>query len=362
MDRHPPAWYLADPCPPSPPPPDSSPPTTTPASAPRRSPPCSRPTPATSPATATTAATAAASRLRDSSRPTATSSLSSTAPPPTRWCWPSCRGAPRHPLPLAAHVDTDECGAPEFFSDGSKVAPHRGARRQGDPRRRPPPGGEALRHPLPQAQCVTFTQPPSGEPLHAGRGAGPRRHRRDSGWRCTWTAPASRTPWPPLGLTPADITWRAGVDVLCFGGTKNGLRGDEAVVLLQPLDVAGIRLPVPSSPASSPQKCALPGGRRWACCATAPGCATGRTPTGRRRRARPASLRRPSPPRRHAGATASSSACRSRCRPTPLRPRSRFYDSCAAPLPPDDPRLGHLQQAVSAFTADLRKSPRPPVH
>ena len=33
-----------------------------------------------------------------------------------------------------------------------------------------------------------------------------------------------------LGCSPADITWKAGVDVLCFGGTKNGLPVGEAVV------------------------------------------------------------------------------------------------------------------------------------
>jgi threonine aldolase len=33
-----------------------------------------------------------------------------------------------------------------------------------------------------------------------------------------------------LGLSPADLTWRAGVDVLCFGGTKMGLPVGEAVV------------------------------------------------------------------------------------------------------------------------------------
>ena len=33
-----------------------------------------------------------------------------------------------------------------------------------------------------------------------------------------------------LGCHPSDITWRAGVDVLCFGGTKNGLPVGEAVV------------------------------------------------------------------------------------------------------------------------------------
>ena len=33
-----------------------------------------------------------------------------------------------------------------------------------------------------------------------------------------------------LGCAPADLTWRAGVDVLCFGGTKNGMAVGEAVV------------------------------------------------------------------------------------------------------------------------------------
>ncbi len=34
--------------------------------------------------------------------------------------------------------------------------------------------------------------------------------------------------------SPAEMTWRAGVDVLSFGGTKNGLMGVEAVILFDP--------------------------------------------------------------------------------------------------------------------------------
>lgn len=36
------------------------------------------------------------------------------------------------------------------------------------------------------------------------------------------------------GCTPAEITWKAGVDVLSFGGTKNGLMGVEAVIFFDP--------------------------------------------------------------------------------------------------------------------------------
>jgi threonine aldolase len=32
-----------------------------------------------------------------------------------------------------------------------------------------------------------------------------------------------------LGVQPKEVTWKAGVDVLCFGGTKNGTHVGEAV-------------------------------------------------------------------------------------------------------------------------------------
>src|SRR5207253_23516 len=37
-----------------------------------------------------------------------------------------------------------------------------------------------------------------------------------------------------LGLTPKEVTWQSGVDVLCFGGTKNGIAIGEAVVFFNP--------------------------------------------------------------------------------------------------------------------------------
>jgi threonine aldolase len=37
-----------------------------------------------------------------------------------------------------------------------------------------------------------------------------------------------------LGCSPADMTWKSGVDILSFGGTKNGCMGVEAVVIFDP--------------------------------------------------------------------------------------------------------------------------------
>jgi threonine aldolase len=36
-----------------------------------------------------------------------------------------------------------------------------------------------------------------------------------------------------LGVRPKEITWQAGVEVLCFGGTKNGLAVGEAVIFFR---------------------------------------------------------------------------------------------------------------------------------
>jgi threonine aldolase len=37
-----------------------------------------------------------------------------------------------------------------------------------------------------------------------------------------------------LGCAPADITWKAGVDILSFGATKNGALAAEAIVVFDP--------------------------------------------------------------------------------------------------------------------------------
>jgi threonine aldolase len=42
-----------------------------------------------------------------------------------------------------------------------------------------------------------------------------------------------------LGCTPAELTWKAGVDVLSFGATKNGALAAEAVIFFNPAHAAG---------------------------------------------------------------------------------------------------------------------------
>ncbi len=49
-----------------------------------------------------------------------------------------------------------------------------------------------------------------------------------------WTARGLPTRIAAIGCTPAEMTWKAGVDILSFGGTKNGCLGVEAVVIFDP--------------------------------------------------------------------------------------------------------------------------------
>ena len=46
--------------------------------------------------------------------------------------------------------------------------------------------------------------------------------------------PASPTPSPRSACSPADLTWRAGVDVFSLGATKNGALSTDAIVCFDP--------------------------------------------------------------------------------------------------------------------------------
>lgn len=131
----------------------------------------------------------------------------------------------------AAHVETDECGAPEFFSNGSKllVAPSSDGKLTPEAIRELATKRQDIHYPKPRA--VTITQPTETGCLYTVEEIQAisavckeyKLHLHMDGARFA-NACAS------LGCDPAEITWKSGVDVLCFGGTKNGLAVGEAVV------------------------------------------------------------------------------------------------------------------------------------
>ena len=133
-----------------------------------------------------------------------------------------------------AHVETDECGAPEFFTGGSKLLPVAGENAKVSPAALEPVMHRGHGVHFPKIKALSVTQSTelgtiySPDELQALSGFahahGLALHMDGARFANAAAALGER------GFSPADLTWRAGVDVLCFGGTKNGLLSTEAVV------------------------------------------------------------------------------------------------------------------------------------
>ncbi len=130
-----------------------------------------------------------------------------------------------------AHVEVDECGAPEFFSGGSKLltAPSNDGKLTVDGIRAKALGRRPLHFPQPRA--VTITQSTeTGRVYTLAEIRTLSAECRDLGLRLHMDGARFANACASLDACAADVTWRAGVDVLCFGGTKNGMAAGEAVV------------------------------------------------------------------------------------------------------------------------------------
>ena len=131
----------------------------------------------------------------------------------------------------AAHIETDECGAPEFFSNGTKLltAPHRDGKLQVEDVRLLATRRKDIHYPRPRVVSIAQTTE-TGTVYRPGEVAALSAVAREQGLRLHMDGARFANAVAALGLSPADVTWRAGVDVLCFGGTKMGLPVGEAVV------------------------------------------------------------------------------------------------------------------------------------
>ena len=137
----------------------------------------------------------------------------------------------------SAHIETDECGAQEFFTGGSKVLPLAGphgklsvaavqaALERGHGFHFPKPGTLSLTQ---SSESGTVYRPDEISALaDVAHARGMRVHM--DGARFANAAAALG----PDGISPADLTWKSGVDVLSLGGTKNGMLTTEAIVFFR---------------------------------------------------------------------------------------------------------------------------------
>jgi len=137
----------------------------------------------------------------------------------------------------SSHIVTDECGAVEFFSHGARLVAIDGANGKLEP--------DAIRRTLArfekgsvhhsQALAVSLTNATElGTVYRPAEVAAIAQLARAEGLRLHMDGARFANAVASLGCSPADATWRAGVDVLSFGATKNGALGAEAVVFFDP--------------------------------------------------------------------------------------------------------------------------------
>jgi threonine aldolase len=130
-----------------------------------------------------------------------------------------------------AHVETDECGAPEFFSNGTKVLLLGGADGKIDPAAIESMVKRRTDIHYPKPRVVSITQATEVGTIYSPDeiktiGAAAER----LGLKVHMDGARFANAVAELGVAPRQITWDAGVDVLCFGGTKNGAPVGDAVV------------------------------------------------------------------------------------------------------------------------------------
>ena len=134
-----------------------------------------------------------------------------------------------------AHIESDECGAPEFFAGGTKLVALPGTNGKLDPatvREAVNKREGDLHSPKPRAlsltqttECGTVYTPQEVGALSATA--------HELGLDVHMDGARFANAIASLNVSPADVTWRAGVDALCFGATKNGAPVGEAVVFFK---------------------------------------------------------------------------------------------------------------------------------
>jgi len=130
-----------------------------------------------------------------------------------------------------AHIETSECGAPEFFMHGAKLL-----KASGEGGKLTPSAVESVVHArdelhFPRPRALSVTQVTEQGSVYSvdelvALGLTARKHSLHMHMDGARFANAVAA----LGVAPRELTWEAGVDALSFGGTKNGLSVGEAVV------------------------------------------------------------------------------------------------------------------------------------
>jgi threonine aldolase len=134
-----------------------------------------------------------------------------------------------------SHIMQDECNAPEFYTAGARLVPLAGAQGRIAPETLATALASAptgVHHAQPAAVSITqLTE--AGTAYRPDHVAAIGRICRERGLVLHMDGARFANALVGLNCSPADLTWRAGVDVLSFGATKNGALAAEAIVVFR---------------------------------------------------------------------------------------------------------------------------------
>ena len=134
-----------------------------------------------------------------------------------------------------SHINTDECGAPELFTGGAKLIPMRSSNGRID--------ASDLSETIRGSGNVHVTQPSvvsvtmsceTGTVYQLDEIKAISKIAHDNKMSMHMDGARFANALVSLDVSPAEMTWKSGVDVLTLGGTKNGCLAAEAVVFFKP--------------------------------------------------------------------------------------------------------------------------------
>jgi threonine aldolase len=142
-----------------------------------------------------------------------------------------------------AHVNEDECGAPELFSGGAKLVGIPGEGGKITPQSLAATLGAFERGRVHQVQpaALSLSQATECGTIYTlGEIAALAGIAHEAGLCVHMDGARFANALVALGCTPAEASWKAGIDALCFGATKNGALACEALIIFDPAKALGL--------------------------------------------------------------------------------------------------------------------------
>jgi threonine aldolase len=133
--------------------------------------------------------------------------------------------------PETAHIETDECGAPEFASNGSKLLLGKGKNGKLTPESIAAIVTKRNDIHYPKPKVISLTQSTELGTLYTiDELLAMQAIARQYDLKIHMDGARFANAVAAMNISPAEITWKSGIDVLCFCGTKNGMALGEAII------------------------------------------------------------------------------------------------------------------------------------